>query len=311
MNYYYKKNFIELKDVEFADVFFDNGDYICIHKSEIIDFNFEFYDKMIMNRREITPVAKSGFVKLKIAKKDRYMYKSHYMKTIEEYKRDRRQYINNRCIGDCGITYIRFFDNHNWHKGVCGQFVGKIENDYLILTTKDIWPTLSSSSDNFNITLNPIKKSIIERITLDFENCETVDIYKDEIISFDLVFEEELNPGSGNYSRKLKHGYIKIKLDPKITWRHNDIYTDNEKITLKDIKKRLCYNNNKSYHDIVRLYIDYEYAGFTMVKEEAIEISGHWGNVDDEDEFPQYIGGYCEILKGDVISVYFNKKTLD
>ena len=148
MGYYFKKNFYGPEDVRFAQVFFDNGDYISLNKNEIVNFQFEFYDKMIWFNDAIVPVAKKGFVKLKISKCKSSRYDSEYMNTVDEYNKNRKKYIEELCCDDSGIVNIRFFNENNWHKSVSGQFVGTIDGEYLILSVVDIWPSISSDNEN-------------------------------------------------------------------------------------------------------------------------------------------------------------------
>ena len=89
MKYYYKKNFYNHEEVKYIEIIFDNGEYIFFRKSEIIDFQFNFYDKMVWHDNTAIPVAKSGFIKLNISKKPHH-YTSLTIDVNEEYKNDRK-----------------------------------------------------------------------------------------------------------------------------------------------------------------------------------------------------------------------------
>lgn len=310
MNYYYKKNFYTPKQVEFVYLFFDNGNYITLNKSEIIDFKFEFYDKMVWFDRSITPVAKSGFIKLKISKYKSSRYDSQYVNNIKEYNENRKKYIENLCCDDSGIVNIRFFDNNNWHKSVCGKFVGRIENGYLILSVEEIWNSIPTTSENFSISLNSIEKSIINKINLDFENCEDFDIFKHEIVDLKLNLNEKLDEDSGDYKRQLINGYIKVKLDPEITYRYISLARNVKYPKVKHIKGRLINGNEKTTHNICHLYIDYEYAGFGTGRVESIIVNGDW--IYDRtvyEDYSHFVSGYCIKEKNDVIAIYFENTT--
>ena len=305
MKYYYKKNFLSPKKVDFVQIFFDNGDFITLNKSEIVDFNFEFYDKMIWHNNSITPVAKKGFVKLKIVKYKSSRNYSKYMNTNLEYNTNRKKYIENRCSGDSGIINIKFFDNYNWAKSVCGQFIGKIENEFLILSAIDIYPNASFKDACFFIQLNPINKLIINSIQLVFENCESFNVYSKEIIEMKLDFDEELSRDSEDYKRKLKSGFIELKLDSDITWR----YVNLPSIEVKNYKKkhlenRLLNKKSKLLHNICQLDIDYTYAGFGIGRNECIEIVS---NEEMENDELWFVGGYCEKTSNDTIIIHFGK----
>lgn len=306
MKYYYKKNFYNLKDVEFAHVFFDNGDYITLNKPEIIDFQFEFYDKMVLFNEVVTPVAKKGFIKLKISKYKSSRYDSKYINTVSEYNQNRKKYIEELCCNDSGIVNIRFFNKDNWHKSVSGRFVGNIEGEFLILSVVDIWPNISSENENFSISLHSVNKNIIDKINIDFENCESFDIFKNEILELEINLDEQLYEHSGDYTRQMINGFIKIKFDLEITWRHINFFIDRKNVKIKDLKKRLLYKKKLESHDICRLYIHYDYAGFGMQRVESIEVDGKWCGEED-DCYAEYVSGYCERLDNDVVIIYFGK----
>lgn len=303
MNYYFKKNFYSPKDVEFAYLFFDNGDYITVDKKEIIDFDFEFYDKMVWYQDSIVPVAKFGFVKLKISKLKSSRYDSIYMNKIKDYNRNRKKYIENFCCNDNPLVSVKFFNDNNCSKSVYGQFNGKMDGEYLVLSSIDIWPNISSNSDKFSISLHSVNKSIINKITLDFENCETIDVFQDEIVDLQLNLNEKLEEYSNDYLRKIKNGFIKIKFNSEIDYRHVLLFSDVKNIKVKHLKKRLLGNKDKMEHDICRLYINYDYAGFGIVRNEPIVIDENWI---EQHDYDYYISGYCEELENDEIVIHFD-----
>ena len=104
MNYYCKKNFMDLNDVVFAHIYFDNGDYISLRSSEIVDYNIELYDKMILFKDVPTPVVKRGYIKLNISKNKCQWYESKSISNKKDYNRDRKTYIENLCLDFSIIT---------------------------------------------------------------------------------------------------------------------------------------------------------------------------------------------------------------
>lgn len=307
MNYYYEKNFYNIKDVRGAEIYLDNGEYINLYQSEIIDFEFEFYDKMIWFNNAVTPVAKKGFVKLDILKRKPARYNALNFINNKGYNKNKKEYIENLFFENPGIINIRFYNCNNWEKSVCGQFISRKEGKYIILSVVDIWPNSSSSSDVFSISMNTINKDMIDQINLDFENCEGFDIFRDEILEMQLNIDEKLEEDSSDYSRKLINGFIKIKLNPEITWRDCCLFYDVKKPNIKHIKKRLLYRKEKNFHNICHLYINYERGGFGTRKREKIEIDGIWKGEDCDDSFSEFISGYCVDLGNDVIGIYFKK----
>ena len=66
-------------------------------------------------------------------------------------------------------------------------------------------------------------------------------------------------------------------------------------------------NKKQSSHDICRLYIHYDYAGFCVQKVESIEVEGEWYGEENDDCYDEYVSSYCEMLEKGVIAVYFKK----
>ena len=171
----------------------------------------------------------------------------------------------------------------------------------------DIWPSVSSENENFSITLHSLNKNTIDKISLDFENCESFDIFKNEILELEINLDEQLYEHSGDYTRQMINGMIKVKFDSTITWRHISFLLDEKPVKVKDLKNRLLFKKKQSSHDICRLYIHYDYADFCMQRIESIELDGKWVGEDEDYCEGEYVSGYCEQLEKGVIAIYFKK----
>ena len=303
--YYHKKMMFKPHEVKFIYIFFDNGDYISLDSGEIVDFSFDYYDKLIWFDKTASPVAKKGFIKLNINKLDTCFFENNYIGAYKEYKDNRKEYIENKCIGDNGITCIRLFNNDNWSMSIYGHFNGELENGFLLLSAIDDYPSRDYQSDEFNIELNPIDKSSISKITLDFENCENFEVFAEEIVDMQLVCNNQLTYGSNDYSRELSYGYIKVKFKSNFPERYINLFSRKKEYKPRDLRKRLCGKDGKDYHNICHLYIEYKYAGFGKLRVESIDIKN--SIYSKQDVLYSYISGYCEELEDRSVIIYFHK----
>ena len=308
--YYVPKGFMTKKDVRFMYLFFDNGDYVTLDKSEFIDFDFIFYDKLVKYDRQYIPMVKEGFIKLKISRFKSSRCDSAFINVYDDYNKNRKLYLENRLINESGIKCIKFFDENNWSRSIEGQFYGEKEGEFLVLKIVDDFPSLEYKDEEFNIIINPLKKETIRSITIDFENCESFDIYQDEILEINLNMDKKLELTSEDYGRVVEGGYIKIKLKESHFYRNINLFDEIKKHKIKSIIKRLC-GDGITNTDICRLYVEYNYAGFSINKTEPIEIKDLF-EVDDEyldedDDFDdlEYLSGYCELLDDQSIVIHF------
>ncbi len=152
-------------------------------------------------------------IKLKVDQTNHSLYHDVFLYNAEEYNRNRKTYIENRCVNEGGIKSVRLFNENNWHDTIYGNIVRELKDGFLILKFLN-QPNLGSSSDEkHEVRLNSISKSIIRSIDLDFENCEGFTIYDEEISEIQLEFEKELVWGGGELHRSLKSGFIKFKFN--------------------------------------------------------------------------------------------------
>lgn len=316
MKYIYPKKKFNKKDIDFMYLFFDNGDYFSLHGSEVVDLKLNLYDRLVWGERAICPVVESGYIKLDVKKRNKSIYHGHFLYNAKEYRGNRKTYIENRCVREGGISHIRLFNENNWHDTLYGNITAETEGEFLILKFLPQEKYGSAGGENHVILLNGIGKTIVESIDLDFENCESFYIYKNEIQDMQLQFEEELVWGGGDLFRNIKSGFIKLKLDKTITYRRTH-FLDDDKVTIKKLEKRLLWKKIQSDHDICHLYINFKYAGFGSYRTECVEIEDirhdeeleRLEKLEEEGKivFFDYIGGYCKKQKDGTIIITFGK----
>ena len=148
---------------------------------------------------------------------------------------------------------------------------------------------------------------------LDFENCEVIDVFQDEIKEINFNFEKKLDWNADGYVRVIKNGYLCLKFDKS----YNDarkayVFVKNNKPTLKDLEKRICGKGEDDI-DICNLYITNYYCGYGLEQEEVItlnNLSEYPENYSEEDEFDYdipYVSGYAQKQKDGSILITFGK----
>lgn len=315
--YFTPKKKFKKKDFEFMYLFFDNGDYFSLHGCEIAEIQLKLYDRLVWGEGGFCPVAESGYIKLRVRKKNKALYDGMFLYNAEEYIKDRKSYIENRCVKEGGIKCVRLFDENHWHNTIYGDIVAATDGEFLLLNFLSRPNSGQCNSDKNIIYLNDVSLPMIESINLDFENCENFTIYKNEISDIQLQFENELVHGSGDLVRCVKGGFIKFKFDKEIDFREARFLGCLKSQTLKEFKKRLCPKGDISTHDICHLYINYDYAGFGSRRTECIEI----GDIRPDEEleriegleeegdyrFEDFVGGYCKKCSDGTIIISFGK----
>lgn len=61
--YFYPKMKYTKNEVSFMYIFFENGDFLEIKGSEIVNFSISVYDKLIRSHEGYNPVVESGYCK--------------------------------------------------------------------------------------------------------------------------------------------------------------------------------------------------------------------------------------------------------
>lgn len=313
---YPKKNF-EKDDVGVMRLFFDNGDYLSFRGGEIADMRLKLYDRLVAGERGFCTVAESGYIKLKVSRKDDIDYPDEFLYNSEEYRKDRKSYIEKRCVNEGGIKFIRLFDEDNRHDTIYGNIAAAMDGGFLVLTFSGIENFGSSDGDENVILLNDISKAKIVSINLDFENCEDFSVYFREIVDINLQFAHELEWDAGDLYRRVKSGFIKIRLDKMPDYRKVCFLGCKKSPGIKQLEKRLCWDKGICSHDICHLYIEYYYAGTGSRKVECVEVEDIRSDEEFElnerleaeggCEFEDFIGGYCKKCDDGTIMIAFGK----
>lgn len=325
MEYCVKKREFKKEDIEYFEMFFDNGDCIPFSKTEIVDISFRLYDKLILGDdywNSFCAVVESGFMKLKPLKKAKGLYADAYVYNQREYNKDRIGFAKKRLLNDGGPSCIKLFDDNNWHFSLYCMVETTLEDDCLVLKFVPRFKNAGYMNDTHHILLPEINKSAIRRLELDFENCDEIYIYPGEIVEMKLNLCDQLCWGSGDYVRQIESGYLKIKLDASQNeWRENSLFDGlaSGKKGNVQIERRICGKRGFELHDICHLCI--EYAGTGFFRRECIDINDIRSEEElkeierieekEEQEFqPCYLGGYAEKLEGNVLLITFGKTAL-
>ncbi len=305
-----KKEF-KKQEISKAQVFFRNGDYFELSGSEIIDISLQFYDTLIANERGFTPVAKGGYIKCKFSKLAP-RYDSSLLYNQKEYKKDRKVYLEERCINEGGLYYIRLFNRNHWHDGIFGDIVAYKDGDVVVLSFQAN-RTYGTANKNYHTVMAPnVIKQVVEKINLDFENCDSFEIFQEEILDMQINCKNQLEWSSSSYGRKISNGFIRLKLNKELEWRRVNVYGCNEKIpNIKKLEQRVC-GDGEDEIDICHLYVTYRYAGYCKGYEECIGINDirpleEIPDIDEEDIYPCFISGYAKKENDGSILIVFGK----
>lgn len=319
--YFYPKMKYTKNEVSFMYIFFENGDFLEIKGSEIVNFSISVYDRLIRSHEGYNPVVESGHFKLKICNKPAFTQTSHFLYNESDFKKNRKVYIENRYVNESRITEIWLFDSYNWHKALHCDVKARMDGDYLIFEFLQQPQMGDFQTNNHYININNVKKEDIFKIDLDFENCESFVVYNDEIEEVNLDFDNKLEWGSDDLCRKAIGGYIKIKLNKIFETRQNNFFDHKKELKTIDFEKRLCGKSGESWHDICHLYVDYYHAGYGGVQvTECIEVDDiktaeerkNLENVDKQTgEWHCYESGYCKKSNDGSIIIAFGKNSKD
>lgn len=312
--YIYPKKEFSLGNLSRMQGFFRNGDFLEFAGAEIVE-DLEFYDLLAQVDKGYCPIVRKGVIKVKVIN-GKPKYDPSVVCDRKEYLKSKKEYILNRCINEGGLYYFRFFDELNWHRCFYGNVVCDMENEYLVLRFQENKVYGSSDSEFFKLKKGPILRKNIFKIYLDFENCDGVDVYANEIVDMQLNFKKELEWSSGELIRSLKNGYINLKLDKEFLNRRINVYLTDKRATLKHVEKRIC-GKGKSEIDICNLYVEHCGGGYGRYYEEQIEIPDIYCDedaivprLDDEEEYDigLCVSGYAEKQKDGIIHIVFGKR---
>ena len=316
MEYTIKKTNFNNKYTKYMYVFFENGDYVSIDGSELLKNTVNVYDKLVRHHKGFCAVAQSGCIELKIKERNPDKYSRVFLHNPQSFYADRKEYIERRCLKESRVTEIWFFDKLNWHYELLGNF--NVEADGKILRINALpQPHMGDSlSDKHKISLGEIRKEDILRIDLDFENCESFTVFSREIEEIGLVFDKKLVLGSSEFYRRVKDGFIILKLKNDIHTRNCFLFNE-KKLKRKDLERRLCGKIGSSTLDICHLYVDFYHAGYGCAFEECLELDDLKPQKeidrlikrekDDASIYYSFESGYAKLLKNRTIILTFGK----
>lgn len=271
MEYTVKKSIFEKKGVNFLYVFFENGDYISLDGSELVAISVDVYDKLARHSDGFSAVAESGYIELKISERDPENYHGCFVFDPILYDDCRKQYIEFLCLEENYITQIWFFDKLNRHRELIGNFKAEKNGDILRLTVFPHPQLRDASSDKHTIMLGDIFKGDICCIDFDFENCESFMIFDREIKEIGLELDKKLTSDCSRFHRRVKSGYIILKLKKSCYRREHHLFNDKH-LKRKVLERRLCGKKGFATHDICHINIYYHHAAFDDTLSECIEI---------------------------------------
>lgn len=298
--YYYKKENFKIDKIEYARIYFDNNEFVSLSKDEVLDFKFEYKDRLINFRDGIYPVINSGYINFNIKKYSSGTIRSNFVCNEKEYIKNRKKYIFNRCI-EGKIVCIEFFNNKNWSMKVFGNFNSVIKDENMsfeILDSKN-----KILSEDFYIDLPIIKKGNVNKIDLIFENCENLVLLKQDLLEVNLTYNANLELGSSYFEREVIGGLIKIKFNKDIKYRDGSLLDLKGKdISIRKAIKRLFLSNA---HNICGLGIYFDQPGFGDLFKEFLLVNNIKINKDYEYDFSWFTGGYVKKEKN-IIIIKFN-----
>lgn len=272
MEYTINKTNFSKKKTKRLCVLFDNGDYVSVDGTELASLSVNTYDKLVRHNKGFCAVAESGVIEFTIKGQNPDKYSGNFLYDPQEFYENRKEYIEQRCLKENGITGIRFIDELNWHQDLLGSFQVEKKGNILRLVVLPQPQMGEAASEENNIRLGDVWRDDICCIDLDFENCEGFSVYGDEIIDINLLFEKKLVWGSSEFNRKLKGGYIKLKLNKRVNSRKSYFLFDKKDLKRKDLERRLCGREGFSAHDICHLYICFNHVLPYDALTECIEV---------------------------------------
>ena len=320
--YYYPKNEgkIEIENIDFARLYFDNGDYIYLYKSDIKDLKLEYYDNLVKDYCDdgYCPYARSGYIRLNIKRHAGGIYTESNVHNKIDLKKNRKEFIRKRLVEDGGLFRIKVFNENNWSKTIFGNFVASIDGDDILINVYPKAIDKDFNSNMFKLTVPDLNEVDIRKLELILENCESIEIFEDEIEKIDVVFNNELIWGSGELFREIVGGYIDLKIEYK-SYRLYELFDG--KATPNNIIKRLAGKNKVDLHNICRLNTKIS-CGWGEELREAIEIKDtrpqemidaiekaedddSLDNIDDLFDYPYFIGGVAKAMGENKVRIEF------
>lgn len=313
MRYLIEKKKYNAKMIDHLDIVFQNGNYVTIRKKECMEIRISLYDRLVRYEDGASYVGHSGYIKLKIFPRKR----------AADLKNN-KAYIESRCTAENDVDHIVLYDENNWGDTVFGDIRCHMEDDFLILQFEPNQKYGPASSNMAYIDLPEVSQKDILKIDLDFENCETVMVYEDEILHLDLLFDEHLEWDGRNFYRSVKSGVLKLKLAKCYLDRQtNFLDAGGKRPTSRKITQRIC-GKGEDIHDICHLYITYncvscnrestekiETANMRFYEEEAVIYDEEQDGCIYDSAEDMYIGGYAKLERDGAVTVEFGERCVD
>ncbi len=289
---------------------FQNGDSVSLCKQELLDLSINLYDALIADGNGFSPVAESGRIVISVAQKPSG-YQSAHLYNMSEFRKDRKSYIENRCVNEGGLCAVEFCDDLNWGRTLYGDLSAEMKDGHLILTYLPKRSGGKCDGAEHTVSLRDVTKKSVRAISLDFENCEGFDVYDDEIVDLRLQFDPELCEGSGKLYRRIESGYLTVKLNRRNTFRNTNFLILPHP-TFKQLENRLVDAAVRcTGHDICHLYIRYhdnleEQLEIDDIRpEEELERLRKTEEEGERPDGPDFIGGYCQRQDDGSIKIMF------
>ncbi len=315
MEYTINKTNFSKKKTKRLCILFDNGDYVSVDGTELESLSVNTYDRLVRHNKGFCAVAESGVIEFTIKGQNPDKYSWDFLYDPQEFFENRKEYIEQRCLKENGIAGIRFYDKLNWHHDLLGSFQVEKKGNILRLVVLPQPQMGGAASAENKIRLGDVCPDDVRRIDLDFENCEGFPVYDDEIKEINLLFEKNLVWGSSEFNRKLKGGYIRLKLKKRFNSRRSYFLSDKKDLKRKDFERRLCGREGFSTHDICHLYICFYHISSCDALTECIEVDEikPSNEVDrfikkeenDDGFYYEFESGYAQKLKDGTIFLTF------
>ncbi len=304
MKYVCNKRKFSKSKIDFIWVFFSNGDFFSLDKKELSSIEVDFYDRLVYSPDGILPVASGGFIEFKIRKQETEIYNLRVLHDEKNYRKNRKTYIENRLTSSDQITKIAFFDNNNWSFPILGNFLGKKANGNIRL---EILPNPvygeNDSSKHF-IFLPDLNRKEIFKIMLDFENCDGFTIFQSEIVSLNLIINENLQVDSHCFCREIVGGSMKIKIKKGSNEaREVFLYSYSPQLPEESLYDRLCSGEKWIEIDLCNLYVDFANPFHSLLKTECFPIKEIRKNTTSYG----FVSGWARMTKNKVVEIRFCK----
>lgn len=316
-----KKKALRIEEIAWLQIIFDNGDFLPINHTEVVGYRFDCYDRLVSFHNGYAPRARSGEVRLRLKRAFGAPYDQCQLFDSSDYRIDRIKAISERLVRDGGIKAIRFFDGDNFNFILLGNFLTESSEGEAIIKAIPNSVDEPYGSDCFHISLAPVRKEDMRIVGFEFENCEHFDVYEDEILSFDVLFGNELEVEPSLLYRQITGGKMRLKFKETHDDRNcllSDFECMSQPVTLAAIRKRLTGEKGFDFINLCHLYVKSNHVGFGLAKEEQLCIKDVRpmeivDGVDETNEndgcddgpFEYFLGGTAKEVEGEIVEITF------